>query len=223
MFHSLLILLHRPFIFDGHLKAMVAHARDEFRICESAACDIDIILQWYKQHWCVETPPYFLSYATYVSATIHMRVAAQKPHGEAHRRLNNCLEILSENQNVYHAPRRAMANLLPMIQRLGIDVGNFSALTSRTAQCETLRAGHGDEGIQILSPTESETRSSQIDSAINLATPSANPGDIAPVGVNELQGEAGLDVGDVPDWIAFFDLDPIYGFDDFSENTWPIT
>jgi hypothetical protein len=140
MFHSLLILLHRPFVSEGHLKSVAKSAASRaFAICETAALEIDVLLRLYKSQWCIKSPPYFVSYATYVSATIHARTAAQNlPGSRAHQSLRNCLEILSEHQTVCHAPRRSMSILLELVRRLKVDVGAvFTASVSRTAVCDT--------------------------------------------------------------------------------------
>jgi hypothetical protein len=145
MFHALLILLHRPFVSEGHLKSVTeTTSRDSFSICKTAASEIDVILRYYKSQWCIKSPPYFVSYSTYVSATIHVRIAARNPRGsKAHQRLRNCLEILSEHQNVCHAPRRSMSILLGLVHRLQVNVGvDFTASISRTAEC----AASGLEG-----------------------------------------------------------------------------
>ena len=125
MFYALIILLHRPFVSEGHLspanRSPTYHA---FSLCEDAASRIDTALRCYKKHWCIKSPPYFLSYATYVSATIHVRIAAQKSSfSDAHERLQNCLEILSEHQRVCRAPKRSMEILVGLIRRLNVDIG----------------------------------------------------------------------------------------------------
>lgn len=125
MFYALVILLHRPFVSEGHLSSTTRsptyHASS---LCENAASRIDAVLRRYKKFWCIKSPPYFLSYATYVSATIHARIAAEKPPAsEAYSRLQNCLEILSEHQRICHAPKRSMAILVKLIRRLNINIG----------------------------------------------------------------------------------------------------
>ncbi|KAK2612030.1 hypothetical protein QQS21_001995 [Conoideocrella luteorostrata] len=126
LFHALVILLHRPFVSEGHLSSATrSSAHHAFSICEDAASHIDIVLRRYKKHWCIKSPPYFLSYATYVSATIHVRIAAQRPRAaKAHERLRNCLEILSEHQTVCRAPKRSLDILIRLTQRLGVHVGD---------------------------------------------------------------------------------------------------
>ncbi|UKZ91391.1 uncharacterized protein TrAFT101_006372 [Trichoderma asperellum] len=126
MFYALVILLHRPFVSEGHLssttRSSTYHASS---LCENAASNIDTMLRRYKKHWCMKSPPYFVSYATYVSATIHVRIAAERsPASEAYKRLQNCLEILSEHQRTSRAPRRSMDILARLMRRLNVDVGD---------------------------------------------------------------------------------------------------
>jgi hypothetical protein len=174
MFHALLILLHRPFVSEGHLKSVAESvARDAFSICETAASEIDVILRWYKSQWCIKSPPYFISYSTYVSATIHVRTAAQKPQGSrAHQRLRNCLEILSEHQMVCHAPRRSMNILLGLVNRLKVNVGGvFTASVSRTAKCETSKLEDHKETPCVNSSSSSLERPSNNVSSRQAHTP----------------------------------------------------
>ncbi|KAJ3543638.1 hypothetical protein NM208_g3465 [Fusarium decemcellulare] len=138
MYNSLIILLHRPFVSDGHLQsASESAARDAFSHCATAALEIHRMLQLYRRHFCLKSVPYFISYATYVSATIHVRMAAQKEPGSgAHQCLRSCLEVLTEHQAKCHAPRRTMKILLSIMQRLRVDVGDFSTLVSSDCQID---------------------------------------------------------------------------------------
>jgi hypothetical protein len=203
MFHALTILLHRPFVPEGHLKSVADSASNNaFSVCETAALEIDAILRWYKTQFCIKSPPYFLSYATYVSATIHVRIAAQHPQkSNAHRCLRNCLEILSEHQSVCHAPRRAMAILLRLAKRLKVDVGGvFTASASRTEACGISRLEGDNEGprVESISPwlespsdviTTSQRRSlgavGTMES-VNLTTGHATEPSNAGIGPNDL-------------------------------------
>ena len=125
MYNALVILLSRPFLSEGHLQALSEeHAGLAFAACVTAATEIDAILRLYKTHFCLKTCPYFISYATYASGTIHARVAAQRPAGShSHQMLRHCLEVLSEQQRECHAPRQSMRTLLVLSKRLGVDVG----------------------------------------------------------------------------------------------------
>ena len=126
MYHALVILLSRPFVSEGHLQALSKeqHAESTFSACVTAATEIDAILRLYKAHFCLKTCPYFISYATYASGTIHARVAAQRPTGsQSQQMLRQCLEVLSEQQKECHAPRQSMKTLLILAKRLDVDVG----------------------------------------------------------------------------------------------------
>lgn len=155
-----------------------------------------------------------------------MRAAAQKPHGEAHRRLQDCLEILSEQQKVCHAPRRALANLLLVIQRLRVDIGSVSVLTSRTFECHTARIeGNGDESLIRCSNENKAPREkpANLTSGTGIASlvvedPCQTEVDAVVPHLHSL-GPFDLEVGEVPDWMSFFDLDPIFGFNDLSGQT----
>jgi hypothetical protein len=140
MYHSCTILLFRPFVSDGHLHALSeTHTTSAFAACSNAATEIDAILRLYKQHFCLKACPYFISYATYASGTIHARIAAQKsPGSRSQQMLRHCLEVLSEQQKGCHAPRQSLKTLLMLARRLGVDVG--SGLTA-----EKSRMADGDD------------------------------------------------------------------------------
>lgn len=69
-FHLLNILLHRPFLFEGHLSH-VQMEDDSFRgICVSAAAHIYHISQRYEQSFGFQHAPYLFSYALFSAATV---------------------------------------------------------------------------------------------------------------------------------------------------------
>ncbi|KAM0555897.1 hypothetical protein ACHAPJ_006299 [Fusarium lateritium] len=150
--NSLVILVYRPFLSEGHLASVSATAAPEaFSNCATAALEIHQILQLYKQHFCFKTAPYFISYATYVSATIHVRMAAQKrPGSQAHACLRACLETLSVQQTQCHGPKRTMRILLGIMDRLDVNVGDFVAMdpTSCQMNVSSMMDGHEPAGIE---------------------------------------------------------------------------
>ncbi|KIY01559.1 uncharacterized protein Z520_03111 [Fonsecaea multimorphosa CBS 102226] len=75
LYHSLLILLHRPFISDGHLRSTATPSLSWGR-CTSAARSITSIALAWKTAYSLRGAPYLLSYAIYVACTIHVRNAA---------------------------------------------------------------------------------------------------------------------------------------------------
>ncbi|KAK5707378.1 hypothetical protein LTR17_020774 [Elasticomyces elasticus] len=135
MHYALIILLNRPFVSDGHLQGLSnSSATVAFTACATAAAEIDSILRLYKRDFCLKSCPYPISYATYVSGTIHVRIAARKPAGSrAHASLELCLQILKEQQERCHAPRQSMAILLELMRKLEVNVGQkFVAMVSRS-------------------------------------------------------------------------------------------
>jgi hypothetical protein len=142
MYHSLTILLFRPFVSDGHLQALSeTYTISAFTACSNAATEIDAILRLYKQHFCLKACPYFISYATYASGTIHARIAAQQPpDSRSQQMLRHCLEVLSEQQKECHAPRQSMKTLLLLARRLGVDSG-----TGLRAEKSRMEDGAHDE------------------------------------------------------------------------------
>ncbi|KAL3487808.1 fungal-specific transcription factor domain-containing protein [Aspergillus germanicus] len=123
LYNSVITLLHRPFVSDGHLRvAGQPRASESFAVCAAAASSTDVLLRQYTDRFCVKSAPYALSYAVYVSATIHLRIAAQRrPDSEAHRSLRNCLDFLHEHQIMCHASRRTLTILKDLMRRLKVD------------------------------------------------------------------------------------------------------
>lgn len=129
MYNVLLVLLHRPFVSDGHL---FHHARslsvNSLLTCVSAATNIASLLKAYHRAFSIQRAPYLISYATYVAATVHVRIAAQRtPRSSAHRNLAICLEVFSLNEGTNWAARRAKSIVLGLMQKLEVDVTGIDA------------------------------------------------------------------------------------------------
>lgn len=124
MYNVLMILLHRPFVADGHLyNTARAISVNSFMSCATAADDIVHILRLYDKAFSVRRAPYLISYSTYVAATIHARIAAKRGAGShAHSSLETCLAVFRENQETNWAVRRANAIVQNLIKRLGVTV-----------------------------------------------------------------------------------------------------
>ncbi|KAM3549234.1 hypothetical protein MY1884_008831 [Beauveria asiatica] len=152
MYDSLIILLHRPFVSEGHLQSASSFiAREALSHCVTAAFEVDDMLQLYRQHFCVKTVPYFMSYATYVSATIHARLASLKLMGTSPAKcLRNCLNVLTEQQTKCHAPRRTLRILKQLIRRLGLRVEDLP-----TEESDVSHGNEPDSDGHILTPAMS--------------------------------------------------------------------
>jgi len=89
--------------------------------CATAADDIVQLLRAYDRAFSVRRAPYLISYATYVAATIHARIAARRePGSHAHNNLHACLAVFRENQETNWAVRRANAIVQNLMKRLGV-------------------------------------------------------------------------------------------------------
>lgn len=97
-YHSLVILLNRPFVSDGHLRSQCTNAtRACWKKCMIAARNITSIVSVYRGTYTLRGAPYLTSYAAYVSCTIHVRNAALEkghPDGEHSRLLMLSLKAL---------------------------------------------------------------------------------------------------------------------------------
>ncbi|KAI4947308.1 hypothetical protein J4E91_006660 [Alternaria rosae] len=122
LYHVLTILLHRPFVADGHLyNTSRAISVNSFMACATAADAIVQLLRAYDKTFSVRRAPYLISYATYVAATVHARVAAKRGAGsQAHKSLETCLAVFRENQETNWAVRRANAIIQNLMKRLGV-------------------------------------------------------------------------------------------------------
>jgi hypothetical protein len=96
VYHSLIILVHRPFISDGHLRSTVTSGRS-WEQCTIAARCITSISSVYKSTYGLNGAPYVLAYTVYVACTIHVRNAAsQIQTGDHLAMLKSSLECLDE-------------------------------------------------------------------------------------------------------------------------------
>lgn len=141
LYNVLLILLHRPFVAEGHLHTTdLSVAVSSFTTCTTAANRIIHILQAYDHAFSIRRAPYLISYATYVAATIYVRVAAQRKDGSrAHSNLRTCLDIFQKNQGTNWAVRRAKNVIVHLMDRMGVDL-------STPHQEREARPCHDDNG-----------------------------------------------------------------------------
>ncbi|KAG5977143.1 hypothetical protein E4U55_007026 [Claviceps digitariae] len=129
MHNVLIILLHRPFLADGHLyntsRSMLV---DSFMKCANAASNISSILRAYHRAFSIRHAPYLISYATYVAATILVRIAAKRRTESAvYGNLATCLTVFKENQETNFAVRKAAMVIEKLMKRLGVVVDHIPA------------------------------------------------------------------------------------------------
>lgn len=128
MQHVLVILLHRPFVADGHLYSTSRSISvDCFMKCASAASSIVQLLRSYHRAFSIRRAPYLISYSTYVAATILTRIAAKRSHDSAaHHNLATCLAVFKENQETNSAVKKASLIVESLMKRLGVVVDKQS-------------------------------------------------------------------------------------------------
>jgi hypothetical protein len=137
MHNVLLILLHRPFVSDGDLHSSPSNAINSFLVCATAAKMIVKLLRAYDTAFSIQRAPYLISYATYVSATIHVRIAAQRePGSEAHVCLATCLDIFKKNQETNWAVRRANVIIQNLMNRMHVSITDEHVLDSQESQVQ---------------------------------------------------------------------------------------
>lgn len=129
MYHVLLILLHRPFVADGHLYHNARSVSvNSLLICITAATNIINLLKAYHRAFSIQRAPYLISYATYVSATIHVRLAAQRgQNSDAHRMLATCLAVFGANQTTNWAAKRANMIVEGLMKKLNVKVSSLQS------------------------------------------------------------------------------------------------
>ena len=117
-----------------------------FKTCATAADNIVDLIRAYDKAFSVRKAPYLISYATYVAATIHARIAAKRGAGShAHGNLVACLGIFRENQETNWAVRRANGIVQNLMKRLGLDVPDLNSLEkSNTASQDSADAMPGE-------------------------------------------------------------------------------
>ncbi|KAJ5772346.1 hypothetical protein N7520_002875 [Penicillium odoratum] len=170
LFNVLIILSQRPLFTGSYSQSDVPGAAYEsVNVCTTAANQIVQILRDYCQHFSISSAPYMLSYATYISATIHARIVAQKGrNSNSFQSLLFCRGILKEHQHLYAAAGKASANLNKLITHLDIRIteddeqipgpeGNMTS--SRVIVQEPVAAF----GVSDLHPQSVELQSPQLD------------------------------------------------------------
>ncbi|KAL5343098.1 PrpF protein-domain-containing protein [Aspergillus crustosus] len=128
MHNVLVILLHRPFVADGHLyNTSRAISVDSFKKCASAASNISTLLRAYHRAFSIRQAPYLISYATYVAATILTRIAAKRKNDStAHANLATCLAVFKENQETNSAVRKASIIIYSLMKKHGVIINDLS-------------------------------------------------------------------------------------------------
>ncbi|KAI4721865.1 hypothetical protein E4T48_01803 [Aureobasidium sp. EXF-10727] len=138
MWNVLRVLLHRPLVADGHLHSTLpSTSKSSLATCTEAAINIVKLVRLYDRSFSVRRAPYLISYATYVAATIHVRIAATRAStSEAHEHLRTCLAVFDQNSATNYAVKKASIVIENLKKRMGIKLddpgpGTTSSATTR--------------------------------------------------------------------------------------------
>jgi len=141
MWNALRVLLHRPLVADGHLHlTLPSTSKLSFAACTEAAMNIVKLVRLYDKAFSMGRAPYLMSYATYVAATIHVRIAATRASSsEAHDHLRTCLSVFDRNSETNYAVRKASIVIEALMDRMGvsIDHSNPDGSSNNTANRPT--------------------------------------------------------------------------------------
>lgn len=94
-YHSLVILLHRPFVSNGHLRSK-SPPENSWKACRAAATHITGIIDKWKEIYALYKAPYLLGYSAYVACTIHVRDVALQQGKRNHAMLMSTLSMLHD-------------------------------------------------------------------------------------------------------------------------------
>lgn len=128
IYHSLIILLYRPFISDGHLRSanVPQHSWEQ---CTVAANQISTIVRAYKDAHSLSKAPYLMAYSVYVACTIHVRNAAGELNGfgEHTMHLVANLEYLSAMSVVNPGVQRPIQIIRKLVasNNINLNIGKY--------------------------------------------------------------------------------------------------
>lgn len=146
VYHTLVTLLHRPFVESGHHNLADGPTVELcWARCEEAARGATTLLSVYRRTFTLARAPYLIvsrqpsssprrpakhqSYANFVAATIHVRIAAQRGSGsEAARLLLICLEAFKENAGTNPGVRKMYDTIVRLMDQLGVSLPSPSAM-----------------------------------------------------------------------------------------------
>lgn len=136
MWNALRVLLHRPLVADGHLHlTLPSTSKSSFAACTEAAMNIVKLVRLYDKSFSMGRAPYLMSYATYVAATIHVRIAATRASSsEAHDHLRTCLRVFDQNSETNYAVRKASIVIEALMKRMSVFVSTTDTIGSAPSE-----------------------------------------------------------------------------------------
>jgi hypothetical protein len=170
--------------------------------CATAASNIADILLVYDRVFSIRHAPYLISYATYVAATILVRIATKRrSESKVFADLATCLAVFKENQETNYAVQKAAIIIETLIKRLGVVVDPAMAHPSPMAtQEQRLQLGEN------VSPSACQVTSEAIPSHPSTLTNMVHSDstNVTPVNVNEVMHPYNSDWLDIDGIIQSF-------------------
>jgi hypothetical protein len=149
LYHSLIILGHRPFISDGHLRTVTPPLKSWDRCTVAGRC-ITAIASAYNSTQGLTGAPYVLAYTIYVACTIHVRNSASRDSTEDHRSmLKLSIGFLEQLRQVNNGVSRPLKIIRQLVEEnnIHLDSGELELSSSRP---------------QVLLPLTSRRRGSDV-------------------------------------------------------------
>lgn len=141
IWHVLRILLHRPFVLDSDPNVRASQTTHAcIDVCTTEAANIVQLVRLYDVSFSVRQAPYLISYATYVAATIHVRLASSSPPGStAHDSLAVCLTVLDLNSRTNPAVRKASVVIEALMKAMNVNMERPMDTSGRSASQQAPR------------------------------------------------------------------------------------
>ena len=184
----MVIQLHHPLLARGHsFPTPPADAPESLALCAAAATEIVHLLVAYDRTFSIRKAPYLIAYATYVSATIHVRIAArQLPTPDTNPYLRTCLDLLNQNRDTNPGVDNAKASLMGFMDRMGVVCQEDQVSLGR--QSESNLSRYSSTGNSANSPFMQLSSEQGSDSRMkfnNAIIPDLNSDRIPPNFINE--------------------------------------
>ncbi|KAF4463659.1 aldehyde dehydrogenase [Fusarium albosuccineum] len=170
LYNVLIILTHRLVLSEEESNPPSPTRNTEaFMSCMNAANEIVQILQVYERHYNPSSATFALSYATYISAKVHVHALSHSggTHPSSLDSLRVCLGALDQHRKLYSASTRAKEMITKLMDRLGVRVGGYSGVSTpssrpmQTSASQTVPEDSIVVGEQGNSPSTHEEPSTQ--------------------------------------------------------------
>jgi hypothetical protein len=151
LYNVLIILTHRLLVGKDPSNSSFSNRNAEASMARiSAANEIVQILVVYEKHFNLSSATFALSYATYISAKVHLHILSHHgSHAVSLNSLSTCLRALDHHRQLYSASTRAKCVLEKLIQSMGISIESRAPAVSP--------AGQSQQDFEVSGPAQHTT------------------------------------------------------------------